>query len=79
VEKRPIAVDELESFTETGACGTAAVISPIKKIYDRENGKTYEYCKDGKAGPICTKLYKTLQDIQYGDAEDKYGWITFIE
>ena len=29
VERRPVAEDELDSFEEAGACGTAAVISPI--------------------------------------------------
>ena len=30
VERRPIPVEELETFEEAGACGTAAVISPVK-------------------------------------------------
>ena len=79
VEKRPVAVEELESFDEVGACGTAAVISPIKKIVDRETGKVYEYCKDGKAGPISTKLYNTLKGIQEGEIEDKHRWNMIIE
>jgi len=32
VEKRPVPVEELDSFEEAGACGTAAVITPIRKI-----------------------------------------------
>lgn len=79
VDQRSISVDELESFEEVGACGTAAVISPIGKIVDRVSGKEYLYCKDGKAGPISTKLYESLQGIQYGDLEDKHGWNTIIE
>jgi branched-chain amino acid aminotransferase len=79
VERRHIAVDELESFDEVGACGTAAVISPIKRIHDRNTNKDYLYCKDGNAGPISTKLYKTLQGIQMGEVEDKFGWNTIIE
>ncbi len=79
VERRHIAVDELESFEEVGACGTAAVISPIKRIHDRNTDKDYFYCKDGKAGPISTKLYKTLQGIQMGEIEDKFGWNTIID
>ena len=34
---------------------------------------------DGKAGPISFKLYNQLRAIQYGDAADKYGWITVVE
>ena len=79
VEQRSIAVEELSEFEEVGACGTAAVISPIKKIQDRETGKVYEYCKDGKAGPISTKLYNRLRGIQEGTLEDKFNWNTIIE
>jgi len=79
VERRPVAVDELESFEEVGACGTAAIISPIGEINDLETDKIYRFCKDGKPGPISKKLYETLVGIQYGEVEDKYGWITFVE
>ncbi len=79
VEQRSIAVEELGEFEEVGACGTAAVISPIKKIQDRETGKVYEFCKDGKAGPVSTKLYNRLRGIQEGTVEDKFNWNTIIE
>ena len=61
VERRPIPEEELETFEEAGACGTAAVISPIQRIDDLENGKSYVISKDGKPGPICTKLYNKLR------------------
>jgi len=79
VERRPVAVEELAEFDEVGACGTAAVISPIKMIQDRELGTVYNYCKDGKAGPVSTKLYERLRAIQYGEEADKFGWNTIIE
>ncbi|MCD4679321.1 MAG: branched-chain amino acid aminotransferase [Bacteroidales bacterium] len=79
VERRPITADELSEFDEVGACGTAAVISPIKLINDRDTGKNYEYCKDGKAGPVSTKLYNRLKAIQEGTAEDKFGWNYIVE
>ncbi len=78
VEQRPLPIDELETVEEVGACGTAAVISPIGIIVDLETGKEYHYCKDGKAGPISTKLYNTLVGIQFGDIADPYGWIETI-
>ncbi|MCF8302217.1 MAG: branched-chain amino acid aminotransferase [Bacteroidales bacterium] len=78
VERRQIPVEELEEFDEVGACGTAAVISPIKKIEDRDTGKVFEYCKEGKAGPISTKLFHRLLAIQYGEEEDKFGWVTTL-
>ena len=79
VERRPVAVDELESFEEVGACGTAAIISPIGEINDLETGKIYKFCKDGKPGSVSKKLYDTLIGIQYGEVEDKYGWTTFVD
>ena len=79
VERRQVPVEELIEFDEVGACGTAAVISPIKIINDRDTGKVYEYCKDGKAGPVSTKLYNRLKAIQEGTAEDKFGWNYIVE
>jgi branched-chain amino acid aminotransferase len=79
IDLRSLAVDELGDFDEVGACGTAAVISPIKKIVDRETGRTFEYCKDGKAGPISTKLYEKLRAIQEGVEEDIYNWNVIVE
>lgn len=67
VERRPIAEDELGSFEEAGACGTAAVISPISHLDDLETGKVYNF--GDKPGPWSTKLYETLRGIQYGTIE----------
>jgi branched-chain amino acid aminotransferase len=78
-ERRPVPVEELAEFTETGACGTAAVITPIAKIIDPDMNMIYEYCKDGKPGPVSMKLYEKLTAIQCGDAEDSFGWITVVE
>jgi branched-chain amino acid aminotransferase len=79
VERREVAVEELAQFNEAGACGTAAIISPIGKIVDRETGQTYEFCKDGKAGPVSQKLFTKLQAIQYGEDEDIHNWVTILE
>ena len=79
VERRPIAEEELETFEEAGACGTAAVISPIERIDDLENNKSYVIAKDGKPGPISEKLYNKLRAIQYGDEPDPYGWVMIVE
>lgn len=79
VEKRQVLEEELSTFEEAGACGTAAVISPILRIDDISENKTYEFCKDGKAGPISEKLYNKLRNIQYGDAPDIYNWVTIVE
>lgn len=78
VERRQITVEELADFEEAGACGTAAVISPIEKIDDYDNGISYVFSKDGKPGEICDKLYHKLRAIQYGDEPDTHGWITLL-
>ncbi len=77
-ERRKIPIEELNTFEEVGACGTAAVISPIKKIVDIHKGKIFEYCKDGKPGPISLKLYQKLQAIQHGDEPDIYSWTDIV-
>jgi branched-chain amino acid aminotransferase len=79
VDKRPVKLTEIGDFEEVGACGTAAVITPIKKIVDPESGQTYDYCKDGNPGPLSTKLYNRLTAIQYGDEPDLFGWIEIVD
>jgi branched-chain amino acid aminotransferase len=79
VELRPVPVEELGSFEEIGACGTAAVISPVKSIVDEETGKTYTISKDGLPGAVSKRLYEQLTGIQTGEIPDPYGWIEVIE
>lgn len=78
VEVRPVPYEELSSFEEAGACGTAAVITPIKKIVHDITGETFEFSKDGKPGPISQKLYDMLVAIQNGDEEDTFGWVEIV-
>lgn len=79
VEQRPVHVTELAEMDEAGACGTAAVISPILRVDDLDAGISYSLAKEGEAGPICTKLYHALRAIQYGEAPDNHGWNTILE
>jgi branched-chain amino acid aminotransferase len=78
-ERRQVPVEELSSYIETGACGTAAVISPIAKIFDPGTNMVYEYCKNGEPGPESMKLYNKLVSIQNGDEPDPFGWITIVD
>ena len=73
VERRPIEFSEIENFSEIGACGTAAVITPVYSI--TKNDKTYTFGKESEAGEVLTKLYGELQGIQYGDIDDRHGWM----
>lgn len=70
VERRHIPEDELAAFDEAGACGTAAVISPIQRIDNPDNGTSSVISKDGKPGAKCRALYERLRGIQYGDEPD---------
>ena len=75
VSRRKIRVEELAEMSEAAACGTACVISPITKVLDPDKDVTYHF---GEPGPVLTKLYHALKDIQYGRAEDKHGWCTVV-
>ena len=72
-------VEELATFEEAGACGTAAVISPILHIDDLDEDKRYVISRDGNPGPISTALYERLRGIQYGDYPDTHGWVRVYE
>lgn len=78
VERRQIPEDELATFEEAAECGTAAVVTPIERIDDIDENKSYVFSKDGKPGPVCEKLYYQLRAIQYGDVPDQYGWVTIL-
>ena len=78
VERRQIPEEELETFEEAGACGTAAVISPISYIDDLDTGKRFTFSKDGKPGPVSHKLYTHLRNIQYGIEPDIHGWTKVV-
>jgi len=69
VIRRPIEVKELHDFEEVGACGTAAVITPISSIHDE--GATYRF----KSYEKLHKLFDLLQSIQFGDIKDDFGWV----
>ena len=79
VEQRNIPVEELPTFDEVGACGTAAVISPIGTIYDPVSGESIVYGDGTEAGEMSVKMYNELRGIQFGEVEDRHGWCTFIE
>lgn len=66
-------IDELEKFTEAGACGTAAVISPIGSV--TVNGKEHVFYSNTKVGPVTKRLYEELTGIQFGDVEAPEGWV----
>jgi branched-chain amino acid aminotransferase len=77
VEERDVLINNLDEFKEAGACGTAAVITPIGGI--EFNGKLHVFHSKTEVGPITKKLYDTLYGIQFGDVESPKGWIVEVK
>lgn len=76
VEQGDVYIDRLDQFKEAGACGTAAVISPIGGI---QYGDTFHvFYSDTEVGPVTKKLYDELIGIQFGDIEAPEGWIVKV-
>lgn len=78
VEERRITIDEVFDAHESGdlkeifGSGTAAVVSPVGLIHHK--GKTIELDRE-KPGEFAQKCFDKITDIQYGRAEDKFGWV----
>ena len=60
-------INELDQFAEAGACGTAAVISPIGGIQYGDD--FHVFYSETEVGPITKRLYEELTGIQFGDIE----------
>lgn len=68
-----VLIDQLADFKEAGACGTAAVITPIGGISYKD--KLHVFYSETDVGPITLKLYAELTGVQSGDVEAPQGWI----
>ena len=85
VKIRPVPVTELAEFEEAAACGTAVVITPmshidIKPVLEEDAiARSYRFTPDGEVGPVCTKLYRSITGIQFGEIEDTHGWCHFVD
>lgn len=77
VEERDVLIDNLDEFKEAGACGTAAVITPIGGI--EHKGNFHVFHSETEVGPVTKKLYETLCGIQFGDVEAPEGWIVEVK
>lgn len=76
-EERDVLIDKLDEYAEAGACGTAAVISPIGGI--QHKGKLHVFYSETEVGPVTKKLYETLMGIQLGDVKPPEGWIVKVK
>ena len=72
-----VKISELDKFVEAGACGTAAVISPIGGV---QHGDDFHvFYSETEVGPVTRKLYDELTGIQFGDVEAPEGWIVKVD
>ncbi|MGZ4437799.1 MAG: branched-chain amino acid aminotransferase [Nocardioidaceae bacterium] len=77
VEERKFSVDEWREGVASGriaevfACGTAAVVTPVGTLKWRGG----EVTSGEETGPLTLKVRQALVDIQYGRAEDTFGWM----
>ena len=74
--ERDVLIDNLKEFKEAGACGTAAVITPIGGI--QYKGNLHVFHSETEVGPNTTKLYNTLCGIQFGDLEAPDDWVVKV-
>jgi branched-chain amino acid aminotransferase len=78
VTERRFSVDEWRqgaadgTVTETFACGTAAVITPVGEVKARTGDFVVG---DGGSGPVSMRLRAALLDIQHGRVADTHGWL----
>jgi branched-chain amino acid aminotransferase len=77
VEERKFSIDEWREgvtsgrITEIFACGTAAVVTPVGAL----KWAGGEVPSAAEAGEVTMRIRKALVDIQYGRAEDSFGWM----
>ena len=79
VEERKLSIDEWREgvasgeITEIFACGTAAVITPVGTL--RWDGGEVSGAATEEAGPLTLEIRQDLVDIQFGRADDGFGWM----
>lgn len=72
VETRPIPYEELSTFSEIAACGTAVVVTPVYEITRGETVITIG--SPDTCGPVVQKLFDAVQGVQYGERPDNHNW-----
>jgi len=63
-------------LTETMACGTAAVVTPVGKVAGHDGEFTIG---SGGPGQLTMKIREKLVGIQKGRIEDRHGWVMRID
>ena len=82
VSERLLSVDELINGAEQGTLdeawgtGTAAVVSPIGKLFYKDKGYVVS---NNEIGALTQRLYDELTGIQWGIKPDKYNWCVKVK
>lgn len=74
VEQGEILADQLDQYSEAGACGTAAIVAPIGGVQHGDR-----YFDFGDVGPQTRRFFDELTGIQFGDIEAPDGWIVKVK
>ena len=80
IEERKFTMPELASAADEGrlleafGTGTAAVVSPVRKISWRGRLVECGLREDQEAGDIARRMKAWIEGIQYGDEEHPWGW-----
>lgn len=69
-------INQLAEFKEAGACGTAAVITPIGGIQYKDHFHVFH--SQTEVAPITQRLYNELVGIQFGDIPAPSNWIVKV-
>ena len=72
VKEKPITRDEVYVADEVFFTGTAAEVTPVREVDNRQIG-------EGKRGPITEKLQALYFDIVHGRVTEKTPWLTYVQ
>lgn len=78
IEYRKVAIDEVSSFDEVAACGTAVVITPVGRIVYHDKVISIGKNPD-QVGPTLKQLYELVTNIQFGNVVDKRHWMYLVD
>ena len=82
MREEPYAIDQWRDdaasgrLVETLACGTAAVVTPVGTVRDRDATFTIG---TGGPGQIATRMRSKLVGIQNGTENDPHGWMMKLD
>ena len=70
-----IKFDEIPTFSEIFAVGTAACLVPVRSITRRSTQQKFSFAAAETApGPLCEALSKKLDAVMRGQATDSFSW-----